>query len=58
MIFYLLSDLQGMFDLLEPPRIKISSVPPKIQKKNEIQFNGININEMAIGASINGMTVV
>jgi hypothetical protein len=43
-----------MFDLLEPPRIKISSAQPKMQKTHEIRKD---TNEMSVGSNINLMRV-
>mmetsp|Transcript_26 Transcript_26/g.32 ORF Transcript_26/g.32 Transcript_26/m.32 type:complete len:197 (-) Transcript_26:433-1023(-) len=42
--------LGGMFDLLEPPRIKISSAQLKIQKTQEIRKD---TNEMSVDSNIN-----
>jgi hypothetical protein len=39
-----------MFDLLEPPRIKISSAQLKIQKTQEIRKD---TNEMSVDSNIN-----
>jgi hypothetical protein len=58
LIFF--SCLQGMFDLLEPPRIKLSISQLKIQKITEIRSNFLNANEIEkmVDSDADAMAVV